>query len=81
MLGSASPELAQGRTVTVAEVLAAADLAIEGKLKGQPLVEATVRQVLGNTYRGLGELDKAAHHLKEAWRCGRRSSGRRIARP
>ena len=66
MLGSASPELAQGRTVTVAEVLAAADRAIEGKLKGQPLVEATVRQVLGNTYRGLGELDKAAHHLKEA---------------
>lgn len=65
MLAAIQPEEAQGREVTVREVLdrARVDLAA-GSLAAQPSVEAALRRTLGNTYRSLGELATAEEQLR-----------------
>jgi eukaryotic-like serine/threonine-protein kinase len=65
MLAAIQPEEAQGREVTVREVLdrAAVDLT-GGSLATQPLVETALRRTLGNTYRSLGELETAEQQLR-----------------
>src|SRR5262249_46156977 len=55
-----------GKEVTVKQAVAEADGVIGRRFAEQPLVEASVRQVLGTTYRGLGELEKARGHLERA---------------
>jgi serine/threonine protein kinase/tetratricopeptide (TPR) repeat protein/thiol-disulfide isomerase/thioredoxin len=66
LLASADPSRARGRQVTVREILEAACQKIEGRFKDEPLIEAAVRQTLGNTYTQLGEYAEAARQLEQA---------------
>ncbi len=66
MIGAATPEKKLGRPVSVDEVLARADRAIEGKFPGQPLVEASIRRTLGIADQKIGRLDQAERHLSRA---------------
>jgi len=74
LLGAVAPSAApgRGREVRMREVL---DVAAErvrrasepgGRFHGEPLVEAAIRQTIGNTYRTLGVLDQAREHLERA---------------
>ena len=77
MIGAATPENKLGRHVSVDEVLARADQAIEGKFPGQPLVEASIRRTLGIADQKIGRNDQAARHLSRASRPARCGSGPR----
>jgi tetratricopeptide (TPR) repeat protein len=66
MLGAASPERAQGRAVTVGEVLDAAARRADGGLGGEPAVESGVREAIGRSYRTLGRPADAEPHLRRA---------------
>ncbi len=73
MLGSANPknvtreDLVKGREVTVVQVLAEAVKRLDaGTLKDQPVIEAAVRQTIGNTYKDLGEYSAAETNLRIA---------------
>jgi len=63
---SVSPFATRGQEVTVRSVLDTASERLEGKFRDKPLVEASIRQTLGNTYRDLGLHDQAEAHLKRA---------------
>src|SRR5207248_7811944 len=47
-------------------VLDRAAARIEGRFRDQPLVEAALRQTIGQTYNGLGEPSRALPHLRRA---------------
>ena len=64
LLASIKPEKAQGREITVKEVLDAASEKIEGKFKDEPLIEASIRDTLGSTYLSLGKYEAAEPHLE-----------------
>jgi serine/threonine protein kinase/Tfp pilus assembly protein PilF len=66
MLASANPERMLGDKVTVVAVMQSAVKELDaGKLKDQPLVEAAVRDTIGTTLHGLGELNAAeANHQR-----------------
>jgi tetratricopeptide (TPR) repeat protein len=64
LIRSVDPHIAQGREVTVRSWLDAASESIEGKFENEPLVEASIRETLGNTYRNLGDFDVAERHLR-----------------
>ena len=66
MLAEAAPAKTQGREVTVQDVLARADAAIAGKFAGQPLVEASIRHTMAQTYEGLAQFEKAETHARRA---------------
>jgi non-specific serine/threonine protein kinase/serine/threonine-protein kinase len=66
LLAAVDPGHAQGRALTVREVLDNASRTVEGKFADQPVVEAAVRNTLGKTYRNLGELETAEPHLLRA---------------
>ena len=68
LLSSVDPMKAQGREVTVAEVLngAATRLAESKDLADQPSVEAAVRLTIGDTYTALGKYAEARPHLERA---------------
>ncbi len=68
LLSSVDPMKAQGREVTVADVLeqAAGRIADSGELAAQPEVEAAVRLTIGNTYVSLGRYPEAQEHLERA---------------
>ena len=66
LLSSVDPYVAQGREVTVRSFLDAASEKIEGKFEAEPLVEASIRHTLGNTYRNIGDFDSAREHLELA---------------
>lgn len=74
MLASVSPEEA-GRSVTVREILDRSSRTIAANLRDQPLVEARLRQTIGNTYRALGVHDEADRHLPVAYEIRRRELG------
>lgn len=63
MLTSADPEQAQGREVTVREVVDIAAASIGAELKDQPEVEGRLRKTLGATYRSLGAYERAIEQL------------------
>ena len=63
MLASGDPSRAQGRQVTVREVLDRAARSIETAFPGQPLDEAALRETIGNLYRELGLPAAAEPHL------------------
>ncbi|UCF16341.1 MAG: tetratricopeptide repeat protein, partial [Phycisphaerales bacterium] len=63
---SVSPFATKGREVTVRSFLDIASERLEGKFPDKPLVEASIRQTLGNTYRGLGLYAEAESHLERA---------------
>jgi tetratricopeptide (TPR) repeat protein len=66
MLAAANPENSQGGAVTVENVLAQADKAIAGRFADQPLVEASIRHTIGETYHELGQWPKAEPHVARA---------------
>ncbi len=74
MLAAAQPSNrpGRGRDVTMREVLDAAARRIEassgpgGRFHGKPLVEATIRDALAETYRHLAVLDAAEIHARRA---------------
>ena len=76
MLGSANPQEAGSRTITVVDALAAAERRVDGSLGTQPDVAAAVKRTLGQTYFGLGEYDRAQRILSDAV-ARSRASGRR----
>ncbi|MHC4557476.1 MAG: serine/threonine protein kinase [Planctomycetota bacterium] len=53
LLGSVAPEKAKSPEVTVHSVLDAASKSLEGRFEGKPLIEASIREKLGETYRKL----------------------------
>jgi len=64
LIRSVDPHVAQGREVTVRSWLDAASESIEGRFENEPLVEASIRETLGDTYRNLGDFEAAERHLK-----------------
>ena len=55
LLAAVQPERLQGRDVTVRQVLDQAARSIGQRFVDAPLVEASIRQTLGDAYHGLGE--------------------------
>ena len=66
MLASGDPAMAQGRDVTVREVLDGAAMRVATAFPDQPLDEADLRETIGNLYRELGRPDEAETHLSLA---------------
>jgi tetratricopeptide (TPR) repeat protein len=52
--------------VTVRELLDRAAAVMERRFAGRPLTEAAIRQMLGDTYQGLGLYERARGHTKRA---------------
>ncbi len=75
LLGAArpSPEMGQGRDVTMRDVLDAASSRIDVQvapgaiLAGMPVVEAQLRATIGATYFDLGEYPQAERHLLRSY--------------
>ncbi|MCH8141513.1 MAG: tetratricopeptide repeat protein, partial [Proteobacteria bacterium] len=65
LLAAVAPEQ-QGKDVLMRDVLDTASKAIEGKFDDAPLIEASIRSTLGNTYHKLGDYSKAEPHLVRA---------------
>jgi serine/threonine-protein kinase len=69
LLSSVDPKKAQGREVTVAEVLdqAAQRISESEEVAEQPSVEAAVRMTIGATYVSLGKAGEAREHIERAF--------------
>jgi serine/threonine-protein kinase len=68
LLQASTPEKAQGRTLTVAEVLANASRAATHAFRDQPEIEAEVRGTLAGSYAALGRPGDARAHAEAAHR-------------
>jgi serine/threonine protein kinase len=67
MLATADPAQLLGDKVTVVEAMQAAATNLDaGSLKAEPLVEAGVRDAIGNTLRGLARFDDAESSLRKS---------------
>jgi non-specific serine/threonine protein kinase/serine/threonine-protein kinase len=62
----AGPERPPDPDLKVRTALDRAAAGIEGKFRGQPLVEASIRQTIGETYLNLGLLEQAQGQLERA---------------
>jgi non-specific serine/threonine protein kinase/serine/threonine-protein kinase len=68
LLAQAAPDKnPRNKKVTVEELLERAAARIAGKFTKQPLVEAKIRQTIGNSYRSLSNHAAAQPHLDRAW--------------
>jgi serine/threonine protein kinase len=77
MLASADPNGVLGEKVTVVQAVLAAAVELDaGKLAESPLVEAGVRQVIGDTLASLGKNDEAIRNLRRAVDLRRASLGK-----
>jgi len=63
MLAAVDPGM-RGRDVTVREVVDTAAARLDGELASQPLVQAGLRNTIGETYLSLGLLDEAESQLR-----------------
>ncbi len=63
MLAAATPEQAQGRQITVSEVVGKAAGEIDSAFAQRPMVRARLYDTVGKTYTSLGEYDKAEKFL------------------
>lgn len=75
LLASVDPYVTQGREVTVRSFLDVASKELEGKFEREPLVEASIRHTLGNTYRNIGDFGPAQKHLERAYNIQREQLG------
>jgi tetratricopeptide (TPR) repeat protein len=66
LLAQASPEFTTNRNLTARELLDRASGKIRDRFTNQPLVEASIRYTLGDTYRFLGEFSLAEQHIRRA---------------
>jgi serine/threonine protein kinase len=64
LIASVDPDRGKGRDVTVRSFLDTASESLNGKFNNEPLVEASIRNTIGWTYRMLGELEAAEPHLE-----------------
>ena len=62
------PDGAQGKDVTILQAINAAEPKIFEEFKGQPAVEASIRNTLGLTYEAMGEPEKAIEQQRIALR-------------
>jgi len=62
----ARPGTTVDREITVRTALDRAAARIAGRFDGQPLVEASIRQIIGDSYRQLGLFPEALHQLEGA---------------
>jgi serine/threonine protein kinase/tetratricopeptide (TPR) repeat protein len=75
MLSEVDPQKAQGREVTVREVLDDAATRVGNDFQEQPDVEASVRRTIGDMYRNLGHYDEAEQHLRRSYDLHQRLHG------
>lgn len=75
VLGLVAPERAKSQEVSVEALLDLASKELEGKFEDQLIVEAEIRQALGETYRKLGEYASAEPHLRRAYAIRRQLCG------
>ncbi len=66
LLASVHPDRSRGRDVTVRSFLDTASESLNGKFDNEPLVEASLQDTIGWTYRNLGDLKAAEPHLERA---------------
>ena len=71
----ARPDTNPDANLKVRTALDRAAARIQGKFKQQPLVEAAIRQTIGNTYRDLGLYPEAQRQLERAVELRRRTLG------
>jgi tetratricopeptide (TPR) repeat protein len=71
VLMSADPSRANRWEITLSEVLDAASENLKTKFNDEPLIEATIRQTLGNTYLNLGKSVAAEPHIEKAYQIRR----------
>ncbi|MFT7464851.1 MAG: serine/threonine protein kinase, partial [Pseudohongiellaceae bacterium] len=67
MLASGDPARAQGREVTVRQVLDEAAAGLEAGMAGLPLDEASLRNFIGTLYKDLGHYEIALPHAEKAY--------------
>lgn len=75
LLGSVALQQAMSQQVTIRSVLDAAAARLKGRFTDEPLVEASIRQYLGQTYMELGAYKQAELHLERAHDLRRRQLG------
>jgi len=66
LIAVADPTVGKGQEATIRSFLETASEKLDGKFESQPLVEASIRDTLGGTYRNLGEHEAAEPHLERA---------------
>jgi len=71
VLTSADPARARRWEITLSEVLDVASENLETKFSKEPLVEATIRHTLGQTYLSLGKHSAGEPHIETAYRIRR----------
>jgi tetratricopeptide (TPR) repeat protein len=76
LLGSVALQQAMSQQVTVHSILDTASAQLEGKFANKPLVEASIRQTLGQTYIELGDYRQAEPHLRRAYDLRRMQLGK-----
>ena len=67
VIGQFSPYRAKGTELTIRSVLDSSVKALEGRFEDEPLIEASIRNALGNAYRSNGYIKQAEIQLKDAY--------------
>jgi serine/threonine protein kinase len=76
LLASVDPARGKGRDVTIRSFLDTTSESLDGgRFKNEPLVEASIRNTLGWTYRQIDELNSAEVHLERALQICREQLG------
>src|SRR5688572_20817454 len=75
MLASADPKQAQGRTVTVRDVLDRASAELPTRFKGYPVVASQIHSIIAETYYSLGLYPPAIEHGQAALDLRRKELG------
>jgi non-specific serine/threonine protein kinase/serine/threonine-protein kinase len=66
ILAATNPARTTDRAITVREALDAAAAVVGERFATEPLLEAAIRQTIGDTYRSLGEFELALPHAERA---------------
>ncbi|MBN2314848.1 MAG: tetratricopeptide repeat protein [Sedimentisphaerales bacterium] len=66
LIAIANPMKSKGKEATIRSFLETLSENLNGKFEKQPLIEASLRDTLGGTYRSLGEHEAAEPHLERA---------------
>jgi tetratricopeptide (TPR) repeat protein/tRNA A-37 threonylcarbamoyl transferase component Bud32 len=75
LLGQASPNAQAGQDLKVRTALDRAALSVEGKFAGKPLVEADIRDTIGDSYDALGLYAEAQQQYQRVWELRRGALG------
>ncbi len=75
ILAAPNPYGGQGHEVKMVDALNSAEAALAERFADQPIVEASVRDVLAKSFHGLGEAAKAADQMQRAWEIRRDAIG------